>query len=72
MPLTPLERMHHEASCRLAGERQEAEKGQEFPPLLSASSLSLYAAADIRNTRLIMGLFQNRKEERPPPLRRRA
>ncbi|PWA32501.1 hypothetical protein CCH79_00019407 [Gambusia affinis] len=26
MPLTPLERMHHEASCRPAGERQEAEE----------------------------------------------
>uniref|UniRef100_A0A3Q4G800 DEAH (Asp-Glu-Ala-His) box polypeptide 34 n=1 Tax=Neolamprologus brichardi TaxID=32507 RepID=A0A3Q4G800_NEOBR len=30
MPLTPLERMHHEASCRPAGEQQQPEEGQEF------------------------------------------
>lgn len=30
MPLTPLERMQHEASCRPAGEGQQLEEGQEF------------------------------------------
>uniref|UniRef100_A0A1A7X3V0 DEAH (Asp-Glu-Ala-His) box polypeptide 34 n=2 Tax=Iconisemion striatum TaxID=60296 RepID=A0A1A7X3V0_9TELE len=29
MPLTPLERMHHEASCRPAGEQQQEEKESE-------------------------------------------
>lgn len=29
MPLTPLERMQHEASCRPAGEQQEQEQGAE-------------------------------------------
>lgn len=30
MPLTPLERMHHETSCRPAGEQQQPEEGREF------------------------------------------
>ncbi|KAM4743030.1 putative ATP-dependent RNA helicase DHX34 isoform 2-T3 [Anableps anableps] len=40
MPLTPLERMHHEASCRPAGERQEAEKESEGGKAGSSSSAS--------------------------------
>uniref|UniRef100_A0A8C7X127 DEAH (Asp-Glu-Ala-His) box polypeptide 34 n=1 Tax=Oryzias sinensis TaxID=183150 RepID=A0A8C7X127_9TELE len=32
MPLSPLERMHHEASCRPAGEQQQDDGGQTFPP----------------------------------------
>ncbi|CAG09044.1 unnamed protein product, partial [Tetraodon nigroviridis] len=31
MPLTPLERMQHESSCRPAGEQQQQE-GEDFPP----------------------------------------
>ncbi|XP_035536502.1 probable ATP-dependent RNA helicase DHX34 isoform X2 [Morone saxatilis] len=34
MPLTPLERMQHEASCRPAGEQQQPEEGQEFLTLI--------------------------------------
>lgn len=38
MPLTPLERMQHEASCRPAGEQQQEEEGGDGKP--SSSSLS--------------------------------
>lgn len=34
MPLTPLERMQHEASCRPAGEQQQTEEGQETSTLI--------------------------------------
>lgn len=41
MPLTPLERMHHEASCRPAGEQQEPEDGSESKKASSSSASSL-------------------------------
>lgn len=44
MPLTPLERMQHEASCRPAGEQQEMDEGQEF--LLAVLGRLLYSGAD--------------------------
>ncbi|XP_041670248.1 probable ATP-dependent RNA helicase DHX34 [Cheilinus undulatus] len=49
MPLTPLERMQHEASCRPAGEQQEeeAEGGQARPS--SVSSLTRVYHCDICN-----------------------
>lgn len=30
MPLTPLERMQHESSCRPAGEQQQQQDGEDF------------------------------------------
>ncbi|CAN9511628.1 unnamed protein product [Ophioblennius macclurei] len=39
MPLTPLERMHHEASCRPPGEQQEADDGPESGKTSLSSSL---------------------------------
>ncbi|XP_029963678.1 putative ATP-dependent RNA helicase DHX34 [Salarias fasciatus] len=41
MPLTPLERMHHEASCRPAGEQQESQDGAESEKASSSSSSSM-------------------------------
>lgn len=41
MPLTPLERMHHEASCRPPGEQQESEDGPESVKASSSSMSSL-------------------------------
>ncbi|XP_076591191.1 putative ATP-dependent RNA helicase DHX34 [Chaetodon auriga] len=41
MPLTPLERMQHEASCRPAGEQQQPEEGPEDGKASSSSVSSL-------------------------------
>ncbi|XP_037630176.1 probable ATP-dependent RNA helicase DHX34 [Sebastes umbrosus] len=41
MPLTPLERMQHEASCRPAGEQQQTEEGPEDGKASSSSASSL-------------------------------
>ncbi|XP_041850777.1 probable ATP-dependent RNA helicase DHX34 [Melanotaenia boesemani] len=41
MPLTPLERMHHEASCRPAGEKQQPEEDAEGQKAGSSSVSSL-------------------------------
>ncbi|KAM9359030.1 putative ATP-dependent RNA helicase DHX34 [Symphorus nematophorus] len=41
MPLTPLERMQHEASCRPAGEQQQEEEGPEGGKAASSSASSL-------------------------------
>uniref|UniRef100_A0A8C4E276 DEAH (Asp-Glu-Ala-His) box polypeptide 34 n=1 Tax=Dicentrarchus labrax TaxID=13489 RepID=A0A8C4E276_DICLA len=41
MPLTPLERMQHEASCRPAGEQQQAEEEPEGVKASSSSASSL-------------------------------
>ncbi|KAK5905068.1 hypothetical protein CesoFtcFv8_006573 [Champsocephalus esox] len=41
MPLTPLERMHHEASCRPAGEQQQSEEEPEGAKAVSSSSSSM-------------------------------
>ncbi|KAF6732380.1 putative ATP-dependent RNA helicase DHX34 [Oryzias melastigma] len=49
MPLTPLERMHHEASCRPAGEQQpdDGESGEGKPAPTSASRLSRVYHCDV-------------------------
>ncbi|XP_054884372.1 probable ATP-dependent RNA helicase DHX34 [Poeciliopsis prolifica] len=49
MPLTPLERMHHEVSCRPAGERQEAEEesGDGKPGSSGKSSLMRVYHCDV-------------------------
>ncbi|KAF3847414.1 hypothetical protein F7725_020442 [Dissostichus mawsoni] len=41
MPLTPLERMQHEASCRPAGEQQQSEEEPEGAKAVSSSSSSM-------------------------------
>ncbi|XP_069017292.1 probable ATP-dependent RNA helicase DHX34 [Embiotoca jacksoni] len=41
MPLTPLERMHHQASCRPAGEQQQPEEEPEGAKEVSSSATSL-------------------------------
>lgn len=41
MPLTPLERMHHEASCRPPGEQQQAEEEPEGGKATSSSASGL-------------------------------
>ncbi|CAK6957912.1 probable ATP-dependent RNA helicase DHX34 [Scomber scombrus] len=40
MPLTPLERMQHEASCRPAGEQQQLDKDPEDEKVATSSSVS--------------------------------
>uniref|UniRef100_A0A3Q1I0F9 Uncharacterized protein n=1 Tax=Anabas testudineus TaxID=64144 RepID=A0A3Q1I0F9_ANATE len=48
MPLTPLERMQHEASCRPAGEQQEMDEGGKSGSF-SASSLTRVYHCDVCN-----------------------
>uniref|UniRef100_A0A3B4X292 DEAH (Asp-Glu-Ala-His) box polypeptide 34 n=1 Tax=Seriola lalandi dorsalis TaxID=1841481 RepID=A0A3B4X292_SERLL len=53
MPLTPLERMQHEASCRPAGEQQQAEE-DEKPGSSSVSSLTRVYHCDVCNEDLTL------------------
>ncbi|XP_020504846.2 probable ATP-dependent RNA helicase DHX34 [Labrus bergylta] len=67
MPLTPLERMQHEASCRPAGEQQqqedeEPEKGKAGPS--SASSLTRDYHCDVCNEDLTLTSTEILKHKR--------
>lgn len=81
MPLTPLERMQHQASCRPAGEQQQQpEEGQQFLMLmfilrcllvldhLNTCTSWLDTCWEMNYVRLTVGLcFQSQKVERQAP-----
>uniref|UniRef100_A0A665V782 RNA helicase n=1 Tax=Echeneis naucrates TaxID=173247 RepID=A0A665V782_ECHNA len=54
MPLTPLERMQHEASCRPAGEQQQGEEAEGKAGSSSMSSLTRVYHCDVCNEDLTL------------------
>uniref|UniRef100_A0A1A8BN18 DEAH (Asp-Glu-Ala-His) box polypeptide 34 n=2 Tax=Nothobranchius kadleci TaxID=1051664 RepID=A0A1A8BN18_NOTKA len=66
MPLTPLERMHHEASCRPAGEKEQEEKESEGGRAGSSSMSALTRAyhCDVCNEDLTLTSTEILKHKR--------